>query len=50
MMPILEELSKGRHFEQDFIIPCVRWYLSYKLSYRDLGSGPINLLSRRDMV
>jgi transposase-like protein len=32
----MEELFKGRHFEQDIIILCVRWYLRYKLSYRDL--------------
>jgi transposase-like protein len=27
---------KGRHFDQQVIILCVRWYLSYKLSSRDL--------------
>jgi transposase-like protein len=31
-----EELFKGRHFEQEIIILCVRWYLRYKLSYHDL--------------
>lgn len=25
-----------RHFEQDIIVLCVRWYISYRLSYRDL--------------
>ncbi len=30
------ELFKGRHFDQQVIILCVRWYLSYKLSSRDL--------------
>ena len=30
------DLFKGRHFEQDIIILYVRWYLRYKLSYRDL--------------
>ncbi len=30
------ELFKGRHFDQQVIILCVRWYLSYKLSARDL--------------
>ena len=29
-------LFKGRHFEQEIIVLCVRWYLRYKLSYRDL--------------
>ena len=32
----MEELFKGRHFEREIIILCVRWYLRYKLSYRDL--------------
>jgi transposase-like protein len=32
----VEELFKGRHFDQEIVILCVRWYLSYKLSYRDL--------------
>ena len=32
----MEELFKGRHFDQEIIVLCVRWYLSYKLSYRDL--------------
>lgn len=27
---------KGRHFEPSVILLCVRWYLSYALSYRDL--------------
>jgi transposase-like protein len=32
----LGKLFKGRHFEREIIILCVRWYLRYKLSYRDL--------------
>jgi len=32
----VEELFKGRHFDQEIVVLCVRWYLSYKLSYRDL--------------
>jgi putative transposase len=32
----IDELFKGRHFEQELIILCVRWYLRYKLSSRDL--------------
>ncbi|BCG05206.1 hypothetical protein PPGU19_097740 (plasmid) [Paraburkholderia sp. PGU19] len=32
----LEELFAGRHFDRDVIILCVRWYLRYKLSLRDL--------------
>jgi transposase-like protein len=27
---------KGRHFDQEIIILCVRWYLAFKLSSRDL--------------
>ena len=34
----VEELFKGRHFTQEIVVICVRWYLSYKLSYRDLVS------------
>jgi transposase-like protein len=32
----LEELFVGRHFDREVIILCVRWYLRYKLSLRDL--------------
>ncbi len=31
-----DELFSGRHFNRDVIILCVRWYLRYKLSLRDL--------------
>ena len=34
--PSKNNLFKGRHFEQEIIVLCVRWYLRYKLSYRDL--------------
>ena len=27
---------KGRHFPKDIILLCVRWYVSYPLSYRNL--------------
>ena len=30
----MDDLFKGRHF--DLIILCVRWYLRFKLSFRDL--------------
>src|SRR3954451_22932998 len=30
------DLFKGRHFDRQVIILCVRWYLGYKLSSRDL--------------
>ena len=29
-------LFNGRHFNREIIVLCVRWYVSYKLSYRDL--------------
>lgn len=32
----LDKLFKYRHFDREIIILCVRWYVSYKLSYRDL--------------
>jgi transposase-like protein len=31
-----QHLFKGRHFDRDVIILCVRWYLTFKLSSRDL--------------
>jgi transposase-like protein len=34
--PSKSDLFKGRHFEQEITALCVRWYLRYKLSYRDL--------------
>jgi transposase-like protein len=27
---------KGRHFDHEIIVLCVRWYLTFKLSSRDL--------------
>jgi transposase-like protein len=32
----LEGLFDGRHFDREIIVLCVRWYLRYKLSLRDL--------------
>jgi hypothetical protein len=29
-------LFRGRHFRSEIIVMCVRWYLLYPLSYRDL--------------
>ena len=31
-----QELFKGRHFDQEIIVLCVRRYLTFKLSFRDL--------------
>ncbi len=27
---------KGRHFEKEIILVCIRWYLSYPISYRNI--------------
>jgi IS6 family transposase len=32
----MENAFKWRHFEPEMILLCVRWYLRYALSYRDL--------------
>jgi transposase-like protein len=45
-IPSLEELFKGRHSERDLIVLCVRWYLRYKLSYRDL----VEMMAERGLV
>lgn len=34
--PESSSLFRGRHFDSVIIILCVRWYITYKLSYRDL--------------
>jgi len=35
-MTSIDDLFKGRHFDREIIILCVRWYLRFKLSLRDL--------------
>jgi transposase-like protein len=40
------DLFKGRHFDQEIIVLCVRWYLSFKLSSRDL----VQMMSERGIV
>ena len=32
----LDELFEGRNFDHEIIVLCVRWYLRFKLSFRDL--------------
>jgi len=34
---MVESLFKWKHFESDIILLCVRWYLKYPLSYRNLS-------------
>src|ERR1700746_187136 len=31
-----QDLFKGRHFDQEIIVLCWRWYITFKLSFRDL--------------
>jgi len=31
-----QDLFTGRHFDQEIIILCMRWYITFKLSFRDL--------------
>jgi hypothetical protein len=38
-------LFRGRHFEDQIIVLCVRWYPSYSLSYRDLEQ----MMAERDL-
>ena len=40
------ELFKGRHFNHLLIIQAVRWYVTYKLSYRDV----CDLMSERGVT
>ena len=35
-LPGADELFVGRHFDREIIVLCVRWYLRFKLSFRDL--------------
>ena len=44
LVPV-EEMFKGRHFDQEIVVLCVRWYLSFKLSFRDL----VAIISERDL-
>ena len=39
----VEGLFRGRHFDREVIILCVRWYLRYKLSFSDL----VEMMSER---
>ena len=37
MVTVVEDaVFKGRHFDQSVILLCVRWYLAYNLSLRNL--------------
>jgi hypothetical protein len=41
----LASLFKRCHFDSTIIIVCVRWYITYKLSYRDL----VAIMAERDV-
>jgi transposase-like protein len=41
-----QNLFKGRHFDQEIIVLCVRWYLTFKLSSRDL----VQMMAERGIV
>jgi len=41
--PQSSSLFRGRHFDRTIIILCVRWYITYKLRYRDL----VEMMSER---
>ena len=36
-LPDVDGLFDGRHFDREIIVLCVRWYLRFKLSFRDLA-------------
>jgi hypothetical protein len=40
------DLFKGRHFDREVIVLCVRWYVSFKLSSRDL----VQMISARGIA
>lgn len=41
----IDELFESRHFDREVIVLCVRWYLRYKLSLRDL----VEMMSERGL-
>jgi hypothetical protein len=41
----IEKLFEGRHCDREVIVLCVRWYLRYKLSLRDL----VEMMSERGL-
>ena len=40
------ELFRGRHFNHEIITLCVRWYVTYTLSYRDL----VEMMAERNVA
>src|SRR6202044_1913197 len=44
-LPGVDELFDGRHFDREIIVLCVRWYLRFKLSFRDL----VEMMAERNL-
>ena len=42
-----QDLFRGRHFDQEIIILCIRWYLTFKLSSRDLVQMVLVQISKK---
>jgi transposase-like protein len=42
----MDDLFKGRHFDREIIILCIRWYLRFKLSFRNLAE----MMAKRDVT
>jgi transposase-like protein len=42
----LDELFEGRHFDREIIVLSVRWYLRFKLSFRDL----VEMMAERNLL
>jgi len=45
-LPSAQELFRGRHFDREIVVLCVRWYLTFKLSSRDL----VQMMAMRGIV
>jgi transposase-like protein len=43
---VRDPIYRGRRFQSEIIELCVRWYLTYRLSYRDL----VEMLAERGVV
>ena len=42
-----DPIYRGRSFDAEIIELCVRWYISYRLSYRDLVAVTTGISSHR---
>jgi hypothetical protein len=46
----VDDLFKGRHFDREIIVLCVRWYLRYKLSSSPTLAVQDYLMRRQDSL